>query len=163
MKTLFLDLDGVLLRPGGPGEDEWVRNDSACLLLRKVLDESSGKIALSSGRRFNPADLETALKMIPEIRALDMHPHQLDRNLDRRISIAEWLNRHPHTHEFAIIDDQGVLFDGTHDYIRNRLVLCCGQTGLSSRGARRTLRLLGCNPDNIPLEGLLEEGDDSKL
>lgn len=151
MKVIFLDIDGVLNSRAYDRErtDEDGNIDRTRLpLVRDIVERSGAFIVLSSNwRDYWEADEEQCHDIGRELNAIfgeaglsiyDKTPYS---RLGRAFEVKMWLNAHPDTEAFAIIDDigggWGDLFD---DLVRTNYRI---GRGLEQEHVERALKILG--------------------
>ena len=152
MKTIFLDVDGVLncatterrlvSEPVFPFVDT-----RKVLRLREILEKTGAILILSSSWREGAfahasfSDRQAYLELRAEFKRLrcplwiDCTPFMSG---SREEEIKKWLERHPEVTDFVILDDVGVEFDKLKDH----LVLTNWQTGLDKVAANKVIELL---------------------
>ncbi len=114
MKILFLDIDGVLNHRGGPVENGiYIIDPSLLPLLKHIVNETDCKIVLSSTWRIlkeNRVKVQRSLRSIGT-EFIDVTPRGM--GVPRSDEIRTWLQDHPETKDFAILDDDpGACIEG---------------------------------------------------
>jgi hypothetical protein len=161
MKVIFLDIDGVLVTMRSNYEDiqnkdfrdeEHSYFDPASVnLLNRLTDESGAKIVISSswGRVFNIDEIRRVFRnggITGEVIDLTttIYPEPGNREDQRGLEIQQWLENHPQTTSYVIIDD---LVDSIDEHHPGRFVETNSRDGFSELDmylkAREILLLLG--------------------
>lgn len=114
MKIIFLDFDGVLTIP-----PKWNLNTERISKIKKLVEETEAKIVVSSSWRHGlERHFEYALKDNPNNEMFiwlinniyDVTP-TFGLGNGRGGEIQKWLNDHPDTENYVIIDDDGDMWD----------------------------------------------------
>lgn len=142
MKVAFWDIDGVVcVAQKEDGTDtqivpQLVRN------LARIVAVSGAKLVISSDWR-RRMEIPEIMALMPDLPLESLHADQLCRSTkDRGVAISDWLDCHPDTTGYVIIDDCARLFDEAPRFITQHLVLCNGRIGLTSDRVSAALRLL---------------------
>lgn len=132
MKILFLDLDGPVIQGNEVNEACLIRIEALCMGYQ-------AKVVIISDRRY---EIDEELKRIPR-------PEEIYKLLGNRIvpflhpdwhspfgknrleEIEQWLDEHPDTGKFAIIDDTIGHYIPAPPAFQRRLVLCTNRHGLT--------------------------------
>ncbi len=114
MKVIFLDIDGVLNSRRYDlyrGDEDGTIDESRLPILKQIVDETDAKIVLTSTWRhhWDPDGLETddvgaALEDTFEQYGISLYD-KTSELYDRAEEIKAWLDEHPDTESFVIIDD----------------------------------------------------------
>lgn len=151
MKVIFLDIDGVLLPiPEGmtPGALRWrnarVSFDNPCTKnLAALVHETGAKLVLASNwRRIqSPADAAARENLDRQLAAFglaifDETPILSMDRFVRGAEISQWLEAHPDTERFCILDDADT------GVFAERTVLCNGNQGFTETELDRARALL---------------------
>lgn len=104
MKVIFLDLDGVLnsKRTPNPRNLPYVIDEHLAARFRDLVDRTGAQVVLSSTWRYDPAGLFTARRW--GVPFFDVTPDLPDR--PRRDEILAWLECHPETSRYVVLDDE---------------------------------------------------------
>ena len=166
MNIIFLDVDGVLnsersFMAGGerikqyeidqPNDPYWLKitmctiDPVACDMINRLCKTCDAKIVVSSTHRKHFADNGNKLWAMKEyFRNLGVKPEYIidwTENLStpRGVEIQDWLERHPETSRYIIIDDSSDMLDHQMEYF----VRCDGAVGFSADNLRQSMSLLG--------------------
>jgi hypothetical protein len=104
MKTVFLDIDGVLncKRTYNPRKLPYVAEPALVARFKSLLDRTGAVAVLSSTWRYDPAGLFSARYW--KIPFIDVTPDMP--NQPRCDEVLAWLKDHPEVERFVIIDDE---------------------------------------------------------
>lgn len=116
MKVLFLDIDGVCnsrkylyeLRAKNKRATLWYGIDpKAAKLVQRIVKETKCHVVLSSTWRLYPdGRAQVKREVVPFIDCTkDLQAGAKRGYVPRGEEIAEWLDRHPHVKQYAIVDD----------------------------------------------------------
>jgi hypothetical protein len=133
-RVIFVDFDGVLHATVGPAQ---VMRQFVWLPVLWELLEPHADVRLvvhASARQNSPADFLRDRLGVPESRWAGVTSPRLD----RWPSIRAWLQEHPETSQFRVLDDQAAEFP---DPPPAELILCAGRTGVSDTDVQRRLTL----------------------
>ena len=166
MNILFLDVDGVLnsersFMAGGerikqysidnPNDPYFLKITKCTIdpvavdLVNRVCKTGDAKIVVSSTHRKHFADNGNKLVAMKEYFSdLGIKPEYIigwTENLStpRGIEIQDWLERHPETERYVILDDSSDMMDHQMEFF----VRCDGDIGVSSANFRQMLSLFG--------------------
>lgn len=108
--VLFLDFDGVML-PVGRGATGYAWSRTACAALQHILKETPACIVLSAtmrsmlGDHMDQTGFEWMLRNLGIPRAAGRVVGRTGEGPSRHDEIARWLNEHPETKRYVVIDD----------------------------------------------------------
>lgn len=110
MKVLFLDIDGVCNSAAwaSQGNSLWHGIDPATAqMVRRIIDETKCKVVLSSTwRMYKEARAVVRRDVCKFIDCtVDMQRGAKRNVVPRGEEVQEWLDRHPHVKQYAILDD----------------------------------------------------------
>lgn len=107
MKTLFLDIDGVLNTHEGTLDDRMIGR------LRRLLAETGALVVLSSSWKLRPDSRAFVKEKVCDF--IDVTPdipiNILDPTQRRGVEVDLWLRLHPEVERYAILDDTGWFFE----------------------------------------------------
>ena len=157
-KVLFLDVDGVLNNGSWTSEmyengvrvyEEHILEDRALRLLRAIIVETGARIVVSSSWRHEKGAYD---KLCEALLRHGMYP--LDKtpgpDTDRGRDIALWLEAHPDTEYYAILDDEDDLGALAEHHVRTD-----PDKGLTETEAYRCVSLLG---GRLKVPAFMEDG-----
>jgi len=98
---LFLDVDGVLNRGGGPIQPELAE------LVNKIIHKAELQVVVSSDWRIWAGGFATVELAIDNIIDKTIILNSRDRNQNRANEIKEWISRHT-VNNFAVLDDLAI-------------------------------------------------------
>jgi len=101
MNILFLDVDGVLNRGGGPIQPELAE------LVNKIIHKAELQVVVSSDWRIWAGGFATVELAIDNIIDKTIILNSRNRNQNRANEIMEWLSRH-NVDNFAVLDDLAI-------------------------------------------------------
>lgn len=115
-KVLFLDIDGVCnsraylyrLRAKNKKATLWYGIDPvAAQLVRKIVKETNCDVVLSSTWRMYADGRAQVKRDVCHFIDVTKNMQQKEKRgvVDRGYEVEEWLNRHPHVKQYAILDD----------------------------------------------------------
>ena len=146
MKVIFLDFDGVITVP-----PKWFIKAEKLKWLKKIVDETGAKIVISSSWRCGvpPSLKETIEKMIGRPKRCP-HNRMLNWFIDnlydvtpiysspRGREIQAWLEQHPDTENYVILDDDGdMLIEQSYHFVQTNY-----EDGLTEAEAIRAIKVL---------------------
>lgn len=149
--VIFLDVDGVLnctrsiIAFGGQGNagnsKHWHKYDDVALrLIRSVSQKVNAPIVFSSSWR-----IVTDIPKFAEYYQLNIIDRTESLGDIRGEEIKEWLSRHPHVKNYAIIDD-------SNDMLKEQLphfVQTCGDEGFTFKNLEQICRIFNIEPYSI--------------
>jgi len=165
MNIIFLDVDGVLnsersFMAGGdrmkqygidnPDDPYWMKitrctiDPIACDLINRLCTACDAKIVVSSTHRKHFPDSDKKLEQMKEYFAnLGVKPEYIIDwteclSTPRGVEIQDWLERHPETERYVIIDDSSDMLEHQMEYF----VRCDGLIGFSADNLRQAMSLL---------------------
>lgn len=111
MKVLFLDIDGVCNSRhwAEQGNSMWHGTDPAAVqLVKRIIKETGCKVVLSSTWRLYPEARRVVKRDVCWFIdcTKDMQAGAKRGVVERGVEIQEWLDRHPHVTQYAILDDE---------------------------------------------------------
>ena len=143
MKIIFLDIDGVLNAieyQMSTTEEPPLIDRSRLVILKEIIDKSDAKVVLSSSwkKAWFP---KCTFDMV--FREAGIIVHDTTPSIGKkRDEISAWLNKHPETKSFAIIDDA----EGGWGELSPYVVITdpLHTRGLESEHINKVLQLLNC-------------------
>lgn len=149
MNVLFLDFDGVIRV--SERSDAWnIGQPEAyfCIrrqrMLEKFCRDADVQIVISSDWR-DFGFLGSVGELIEGLQELVHKDWRTPRTGTRWHEIDQWLDEHPETNRFAILDDISMHFTGAPAAIKDRLILCTNRYGLVPQLMNELHRLLAAS------------------
>lgn len=140
MKVIFLDIDGVMNDASTLMTDDRP-HEPHLSLLKQIVNETGAEIILSSSWRFY-VDLTNQVKERLATVGLKLSGITTDLS-SRGKEILKWLEEHPETTNFVILDDEYHNFKSCG--LKNNLVKTDFSTGLREVHVKKAIKILNQN------------------